>query len=72
MAFIAELNLPGVESNSNEPRQAQWLYAGILISVVLAYGTPAIVLEDEHRRMTMLLADTTIETLRSHCRGFST
>jgi hypothetical protein len=72
MAFIAELNLPGVESNSNEQRPAQWLYAGMLISVVLAYGTPAIVLENEHRRITMLLADATIETLRGHSRSFST
>jgi hypothetical protein len=72
MAFIAELNLQGVESTSNEQRPAQWLYAGMVISVVLAYGTPAIVFEDEHRRITMLLADATIETLRGHSRRLST
>jgi hypothetical protein len=70
MAFIAELNLPGIESNSNQRRPAQWLYAGMLISVELAYGTPAIVLEDDHRCMTMLLADATTEALRTHSREF--
>jgi hypothetical protein len=72
MAFIAELNLPSVEPNPHEQPPAQWLYAGMLISVVLAYGTPAIVLEDDHRRITMLLADATIEALRAYSGSFST
>ena len=65
LAFIAELNLPGAEPDPDGQRYAQWLYAGMLVSVELAYGTPVVAIEDDHRRTVFLLADAEIEELRA-------
>jgi hypothetical protein len=63
LAFIAELNLPGAEPDAHGQRYAQWLYAGMLVSVELSYGTPVVAIEDDHRRTVFLLADVEIEEL---------
>lgn len=65
MAFVAELNLPGAEPDSRGQRYAQWLCAGMLISVELCYGTPVVAIEHDHRRTVFLLADVEIEQLRA-------
>jgi hypothetical protein len=70
MAFIAELNLPGAEPDAHGQRHAQWLYAGMLISVELSYGTPVVALEDACRRTVYLLVDAEIEELRAASRRF--
>jgi hypothetical protein len=72
LAFVGELNLPGSGLNVHGERPAQWLHAGMLISVELAYGIPVIALQDDHHRIVILLADAEIETLRAHSRRFST
>jgi hypothetical protein len=65
MAFIAELNLPGAEPDPHGQRSAQWLYAGMLISVELCYGTPVVVIENDRCRRVFRLADVEIEQLRA-------
>jgi len=64
MAFITEMNLPGAGLDCPGARPALWLHAGMLISVELAYGIPVIVLQDDHRRTVMPLADADLERLR--------
>jgi hypothetical protein len=65
MAFIAELNLPGAEPDLGGQRSAQWLYAGMLISVELSYGTPVVAIESDQCRTAFRLADLEIEQLRA-------
>ena len=65
LAFIAELNLPGAEPDSDGQRYAQWLYAGMLVSVELCYGTPVVAIENDDHRTVFLLADVEIEELRA-------
>ena len=74
LSFVAEFNLPNVELDSQPGRPAQWLHAGMLISVGRAgvSGTPVIVFEYGRYRRVIPLADAETETLRS-CNGhFST
>jgi hypothetical protein len=65
MDFIAELNLPGAQPDLGGQRSAQWLYAGMLISVELCYGTPVVAIENDQCRTAFRLADVEIEQLRA-------
>jgi hypothetical protein len=72
LAFVTELNLPHAESDRHGAGAAQWLHAGMLISVELAYGMPVIILKDDQRRTVIPLAVAELETLRAQHRAFST
>jgi hypothetical protein len=72
LAFVTELNLPDAEWDWRGERPAQWLHANMLISVELVYGMPVIVLQDDHRRVVMPLADADLEMLWTQSRAFST
>ncbi len=71
MAFITELDPQSAGSDLIGTQPAQWLYAGVLISVQLVYGTPVIAFEGGCGRASIPLAQADLEELRARRRSVS-